>query len=357
MATSVGEIAELVGGVVVGETAVRITGLNGIQQAQSGDLTFVANRQYLPFLETTQAHAVLIAPDLAAEGTVQSRKLSLIQVKNPYAAFIKVLQKHAATAPIPHPRGIHPSAVVGQNVTLGENVALDAHVRIADDCVLGDNVVLYAGVYIGRGCRVGEQTVIYPKVVLREGVTVGARCIIHAGVVLGSDGFGFALVDGKWFKVPQVGDVFIEDDVEIGANSAIDRATFGHTVVGRGTKIDNLVQIGHNVVIGQDCVISGMTGIAGSCTIGNYVIIAAQVGIADHVDIGDGVTIGGRSGVVGSIKPGKTVSGYPAMDHHLEKRVLAGAKYLPEMPRRLRDLERRLQTLEEQLHGQAEDDR
>jgi len=350
MNKSVGEIAELVGGIVAGDGTARITGLNGIKQAKAGDLTFVGSRQYLPYVDTTRASAILVGPE------VVSTSKTLVHVKHPYAAFVKVIQACAAGAGARHPTGIHPAAVIGWNVSLGRDVGIDAHVRIADDAVIGDGVVLYANVYVGQGSRIGSHTIIYPNVTIRDGVTVGARCIIHAGTVLGSDGFGFAPVEGAWFKIPQLGDVIVGDDVEIGANSAVDRATFGSTIIGRGTKIDNLVQIGHNVEIGEHCVISGMSGVAGSTMIGNHVTIAAQVGITDHVEIGDGVTIGVRSGVVQSIPPGRVVSGFPAVDHQLALRVLAGLRYLPEMPRRIRELERRIQHMEEYVHGTAEND-
>jgi len=298
MDKSVAEIAELVGGAIVGDAAIRITGVNGIRQAGSGDLSFVGSPRYLPYVETTAASALLVS-----EGVTCQDK-TVICVKDPYKAFIRVIQQ-CVDRGAAHPfEGIHDSTVIGRDVTLGEGVAIDAHARIADEARLGDGVVVYAGVYIGRGVSVGAETVIYPNVVLREGVTVGARCILHAGVVLGSDGFGFAPVDGAWFKVPQVGTVVIGDDVEIGANSAVDRATFGSTVVGRGTKIDNLVQVGHNVEIGDDCVVSGMTGIAGSATVGHHVTIGAQAGIGDHIEVGDGATIAGRAGVATSVKPG-----------------------------------------------------
>lgn len=356
MDTSVGEIANLVGGLVSGENTARITGLNGIRQAKPGDLTFVGDRRYMPFLETTEASAILVSPD------VTPRDKTLIHVKNPYFAFVKVIQTCAVSAPAFHPTGLHETAVIGGHVRIGKNVAMDAHVRVADDCTIGDGVILYAGVYIGRGCSIGEKTILYPNVTLREGVQVGSRCIIHAGAVLGSDGFGFAPMEadqgsGTWFKIPQVGNVVIGDDVEIGANTSVDRATFGSTAIGRGTKIDNLVQIGHNVVIGEHCVISGMTGLAGSVTVGNHVTIAAQVGIADHVEIGDGATVAGRSGVTGTVKPGSVVVGYPAMEHSLGLRVLTGMRHIPELPRRMRELERRIQELENQLHGQTEDHR
>ena len=345
MDKSVAEIAELVGGAVAGDGALRITGVNGIRQAASGDLSFVGSPRYVPYAETTAASALLVC-----EGVTCQDK-TVIRVNDPYKAFIQVIQQcvDQGTA---HPfEGIHDSAVIGRDVTLGQGVAIDAHVRIGDDARLGDGVVVYAGVYIGRGVSVGAETVIYPNVVIREGVTVGARCILHAGVVLGSDGFGFAPVDGSWFKVPQVGSVVIGDDVEIGANSAVDRATFGSTVVGRGTKIDNLVQVGHNVEIGDDCVVSGMTGIAGSATVGHHVTIGAQAGIGDHIEVGDGATIAGRAGVASSVKAGAVVSGYPAMDHQAQLRILAAMRRLPDTRQRVRQLERRVRELEEQLHG------
>jgi UDP-3-O-[3-hydroxymyristoyl] glucosamine N-acyltransferase len=348
MNKSVGEIAELVGGTVVGDGTARITGLNGIKQAKAGDLTFAGSRQYLPYVDTTGASAILVNPE------VVSSSRTLIHVKDPYPAFVKVIHACAADAGARHPTGIHPSVVLGRNVLLGREVGIDAHVRIADDAAIGDGVVLYANVYIGRGSRIGAHTIVYPNVTIRDGVTVGARCIIHSGTVLGSDGFGFAPVEGAWFKIPQLGNLIVGDDVEIGANSAVDRATFGSTVIGRGTKIDNLVQIGHNVEIGEHCVISGMSGVAGSATMGNHVTVAAQVGIGDHVEIGDGVTIGARSGVTQSISPGRVVSGFPAMDHQLALRVLAGLRHLPQIPCRIRELERRIQHMEEHLHGTAE---
>ena len=345
MDKSVAEIAELVGGAIVGDAALRISGVNGIRQAAPGDLSFVGSQQYATHIQTTAASALLVREDVVCKDK------TLIRVNDPYKAFIQVIQNcvdHDAAHPF---EGIHETAVIGHNVTLGEGLAIDAHVRIADDARLGDGVVIYAGAYIGRGVSVGADTLIYPNVVIREGATVGARCILHAGVVVGSDGFGFAPMDGTWFKVPQVGTVLIGDDVEIGANSAVDRATFGSTVLGRGTKIDNLVQIGHNVQIGEDCVVSGMTGIAGSTTVGHHVTIGAQAGIGDHLEVGDGATIAGRAGVAGSVKPGAVVSGYPAMDHQAQLRILAAMRRLPDARQRVRKLERRVRELEEQLHG------
>lgn len=349
MDKSVGEIAELVGGVVVGDAAARISGVNGIQQARSGDLTFVRSAGYLEHLSTTHATAALVTD------RVSEAPITLIQVKDPYRAFVQVLQHCSSEYAPPRPQGIHPTAVIGERVQLGDDVAIDAHVRIADECIIGSGTTIYAGSYVGRGSRIGSGSTLHANVTLRESVVVGARCVLHAGVVIGSDGFGFAPVQGRWFKIPQVGNVVIGDDVEIGTNTAVDRATFGSTVIGSGTKIDNLVQIGHNVRIGENCVISGMTGIAGSTTIGNNVTIAAQVGIADHIEIGDGATIAGRAGVATNVKPGQVVSGFPAMEHNAALRIMASTRRLPDMAGRVKQLELRIQELEKILHGETED--
>lgn len=344
MEMTVSEIAERVGGVVVGDGDVRITGVNGIKEAVGGDLTFLTDARYLGYLAKTEASAILVT------NAIDSAPRTLIQVANPYLAFYSIFpvfrppRQHAI-------RGIHPSAVVSETAELGEDVTLGAGVFVGDAARIGARAVLYPGVYVGAGAVVGSDTVLYPNVVVREGVEVGARCIMHPGVVLGADGFGFQLYQGTLHKVPQIGTVVIGDDVEIGANSAVDRATFGATVIGRGTKIDNLVQIGHNCRIGEHCTISGTTGIAGSATIGNRVTIAAQVGIGGHLEIGDGVVVAARSGVTKSIPPGQVVSGFPAKDHNVEKRLRASERQMPDALRRLRDLERRLDTMEGKTHG------
>ncbi|HOV72630.1 MAG TPA: UDP-3-O-(3-hydroxymyristoyl)glucosamine N-acyltransferase [Candidatus Hydrogenedentes bacterium] len=351
MKKSVGEIAELVGGEVWGDREAEIVGLNGIEQAQPGELTFLNNTRYARFLEATGATAILAPPEVVLPGK------TFIHVKNPYIAFVMVLNAWSEPLKPCLPEGVHPTAIIGKGVTLGDHAAIGPYVVVGDDCVIGSGVMLYQGVSIGAGCTIGEGSVLYPNVVVRERVSIGARCIIHAGAVIGSDGFGFAPLGGTWFKIPQVGTVIIGDDVEIGSNTAIDRATFGRTVIGRGTKIDNLVQVGHNVQIGEHCVVSGMTGIAGSAIIGNHVTIAAQVGIADHVEVGEGATLGARAAVGQSVKPGAIMSGHPLMEHRDDLRVLTALRRLPDMPRRMRDLERRIQELEEKLHGTAENDK
>lgn len=344
MDTTVGDIARLVGGTVVGDASARITGVNSIAEAGPGELSFIRDARYLRHLETTGAAAVLITEPPEGGST------TVIVVDTPDLAFAQVLQSIAdAEQPFPEP-GVHELAAVAETATLGEGVFADAHARIGDDCVIGDRVRIYAGAYVGPGCTVGAETVLHPNVVLREQTVVGARCILHAGAVLGSDGFGFAPIGGRWMKIPQVGTVHVGDDVEIGSNTAIDRATFGATRIGNGTKIDNLVQIGHNVRIGEHCVIAGKTGIAGSALIGNHVRIGAGAGINGHIEIGDGATVGANAGVAKSVAPGATVSGFPAMDHNLVRRVWVARRRLPELLRRVRQLERDVQVLEGRLH-------
>ncbi len=350
MEMTVGEIAALVGGEVAGDPEVRIRGVNGIREAQPGDLVFVRAARYMPYLKTTRASAVLLSE------AAKDCAIPMIIVGHPDLAFAQVLQRWEQVQLI-HPTGIHPTAVIAPEARLGAEVAVDAHVRIAEDAVIGDRVVLYAGCYVGRRARIGADTVVYPNVVLREDTEIGARCIIHGGAVIGGDGFGFAPLGGQWMKIPQVGRVVIEDDVEIGSNTTIDRATFGETRVRRGTKIDNLVQIGHNTVIGEHCALAGMAGVSGSVNIGDGVRIGASAGIAGHLDIGAGATVGARAGVHKSVGAGKVVTGYPAIEHELFLRVSAAQKQLPELIRRMRSLERQVQALEEKLHErQTEDD-
>jgi len=349
MDMSLGEIARLVGGQVVGDAELRISGLNGIREAGQGELSFVRGGRYLEYVRTTQASALLMthAPEACP--------VSVVEVPQPDIAFAQLLP-HFVRHELRHPEGIHPQAVIGERVQLGKGVAVDAFVRIADDAVIGDKSVLYSGVYIGRGVNIGPGCVVYPNVTIREGTVLGARCIVHAGASIGSDGFGFAPVGGSWMKIPQVGVVHIGDDVEIGANSCVDRATFGVTRIGDGVKIDNLVQIGHNCIIGEHTVIAGMAGIAGSTTIGAGVRVGPAAGINGHIEIGPGATVAARAGVTKSLEAGKIFSGFPAMDHNLDRRVLVAQQRVPELIRRLRQLERQVQALEEQLHEQAEDD-
>lgn len=333
MNMTVAEIAEMIGGEVVGDPAVVVTGVNGIREAGPGDLCFVRDARYGQYLDSTAAAAVLIAE------VPEALAIPAIKTSAPDLAFAQVLQ-HCAAEQTHHPTGIHPSAVMGEGVTLGNGVALDSFVRLADNVTLGDRVVIYSGAYIGRNCHIGADTVIYPNAVIRDESRIGARCIIHSGACIGSDGFGFAPLGGRWMKIPQIGRVEIGDDCEVGSLTAIDRATFGVTRLGEGVKIDNLVQVGHNVEIGDHSIVAGKTGIAGSAIIGKHVRIGAQSGINGHIDIGDGATVAARSGVTKSLKPGAIVSGFPARPHTEERKITASLRWLPDLVRRVKALER-----------------
>jgi len=333
--TSVSEIAELVGGTLVGDGAVRITGVNSIRQARAGEITFLSDRRYNHFLEQTSASAVLVTRDVA------SASRPIIQVDDPYAAIQRVLSLNGVDAQKPTP-GIHATAVVDATAQIGADVSIGPHAVVGQDVELGPGTVVHAGAFIGAKTTIGADTLIYPNVTIRERTTIGARCIIHPGAVIGADGFGFHQVDGRHVKIPQTGTVRIGDDVEIGANSAIDRATFGETTIGDGTKVDNFVQIGHNCEIGNHCIICGNAGIAGSTILADHVVVGAGAGLSGHIEIGAGAMIGGYSGVTRSLKPGEIVFGYPAVELERSKRMHAALRQLPDALKRLRALEKRV---------------
>ena len=343
------EIARFVGGEIVGDADVVITGVSGIKEARPGEITFIADSRYADMLTTTQASAVIVSPELGRNG-----QKPLVKCGDPYLAFINLVSLWAADE-IPHPTGIHPTAVIGENVRLGENVAIHAYVVIEDGAVIGDNAIIYPHTYVGRDSRIGSETIIYHDVTIREKVSIGNRVIVHSGVRVGSDGFGFTPAEGAHNKVPQIGVVVIEDDVELGANVTIDRATFGMTRIGKGTKIDNLVQIGHNVTIGEHCIIVAQVGVAGSTEIGDRVTLAGQAGVAGHIKIGDNCVVGAQGGVTKSLPPNSRVSGTPARLHEKEQRAQASVRRLPLLRERVRELEQRLASLEAQLNGTTED--
>lgn len=336
------EIAKLVGGEVVGDGSIRITGLCGIKEAKAGDITFVANSKYLYLLESTKASAVITALD------VKKAAKPLIRTENPSLAFAKLA---ALLSPLTsgHPLGVDPQALIAKGVRLGEAVAVQAFAVVEKGVEIGDRSVIYAGCYIGRSARIGNDSVIYPNVSIRENVQIGHRVIVHSGTVIGSDGFGFATVKGIHHKIPQIGTVVIEDDVEIGANVTIDRARFGKTVVGKGTKIDNLVQIAHNVEMGQNCILVAQSGISGSTRLGNSVVLAGQAGIVGHITIGDGVSVGAQAGVSKSVPPNTAVWGYPAKPLPKAKRVNAALQRLPSLYKTVEELRWRLAEMEKRL--------
>jgi UDP-3-O-[3-hydroxymyristoyl] glucosamine N-acyltransferase len=336
------EIAELVDGEIVGDKDIVINGVSGIKEAKDGEITFVANSKYAPLMNLTDASAIIVSRD------VKNGRITLVRADDPYLAFTKVMQLWANGNGEPGPPvGVHPTVVIGRGVKFGKRVSVQAYVVLEDQVEIGDDVIISPQVYIGRKSRIGDGTLVYPRVTIREKITVGKRCIIHSGTVIGSDGFGFAPVKGVHHKVPQIGTVIIEDDVEIGANVTIDRATIGKTLIGKGTKVDNLVQIAHNVVIGENSIIVAQVGISGTAVLGKGVTVAGQAGVAGHLTVGDNTTIAARAGVTKNVPPNSCVSGFPAKPHDEEKRLKANLRRLPELVKTVRELEQRLRSLEE----------
>jgi UDP-3-O-[3-hydroxymyristoyl] glucosamine N-acyltransferase len=328
------DLAELIGGRISGNPDIEITGASAIKDAGEGDITFLADKKYLNDVLSSRAAAVI------AKGEITGSSASLVIAGNPYLAFAKALEvlyrKPRTTS------GVSDKAMICDNVSFGEGVTVYPGVYISSGAEIGSRVTLYPGVYVGDGSSIGDDTLIYPNVVIRDNVRVGRNVIIHAGSVIGADGFGYIFENGSHYKIPQVGGVIIEDDVEIGANVTVDRATTGKTVIGSGTKIDNLVQIAHNVRIGKNCIIVAQVGIGGSSEIGNGAVLAGQVGVKDHVKIGNGVMIGAQSGIVNDIPDGQVYSGMPAIRHKTWLRAQSIFSKLPEYIRRLQELERKV---------------
>jgi UDP-3-O-[3-hydroxymyristoyl] glucosamine N-acyltransferase len=340
-----GAIASLLGGRVVGDPAVEISGMAPIQDAGPGQIAFISNKKYIGQLKTTKAAAVLVSPDVAALGAPPGT--ALIVLDDPYMAFARLLQKFTDAGPR-KPIGVHPRAHVEESAKVGADPSIHPFAYVGPGAVIGDRVDLHPGSYVGPGAHVGDDTILGPNAVVHHGCKVGKRCFLYAGAVVGSDGFGFApdLKTGLHVKIPQVGIAVVEDDVELGANVTIDRAVFGETRVGRGTKIDNQVQVGHNAAIGRGCFIVSQAGISGTAKVGDGVTIAGQAGVAGHLSVGDGATIGAQAGVHSDVAAGGKVLGSPAIDGAVAKRAMAVFPKLPELRGRLRDLERRLEALE-----------
>jgi UDP-3-O-[3-hydroxymyristoyl] glucosamine N-acyltransferase len=334
---TVAEIARATQGKVEGNAASIITGLAPIDQARPGDLTFIAQPRYFPFLDKTPAAAVLVDASCAA---AKAGGPALVRVLNPYFSFIQIA-KNFFQSPGPAP-GVHPTAIVDKSARLGENIAIGPYTIIEAGCDIGDDVCIGALCYIGRGTRIANRSIIFPRVYIAHGIQIGNEVIIQAGAVIGSDGFGYVKHEGAYHKIPHVGTVVLEDGVEIGANCGIDRATFGETRLRRGAKLDNLIHVAHNVQIGEHTVIAAQTGISGSTKIGSGVTIAGQVGFVGHLEIGDNATFGAQAGVTKSIPPGITVSGYPAKDHMHARREEAALRRLPALLKRVRALEKAL---------------
>ncbi len=335
------ELAEWVGGTVVGDGEVEISGVGPIEDAKAGEITFIANPKYLPRLSETRASAVIVSPEVTSPGK------TLLSVKNPYLAFAKIL---ALFSHKPYRAGgVDPHAWVSPTAQLGKDLTVSPFVYIGDRCRIGDRVTLYPGVYVGEDSSIGEDSVLHANVSVYAGMTIGKRVILHSGVVVGSDGFGYAKEGRKNVKIPQVGKVEIEDDVEVGSNTSIDRGALGNTIIGRGAKIDNLVQVAHNVVIGEDSVICGQVGISGSAKVGSNVTLAGRVGLAGHISVGDNVMVGAYSGVPYDLAPNQAYTGTPALPHREFLRAIMVFPKLPEMKKALAEIEKRLKKMEETI--------
>jgi len=342
------DIATHLGGEVEGDENLEITGLAPIEEAKSGDLTFLSNPKYVKFLERTQASAIILPKDM-----VCPPGKSVIRVANPYFAFAQVIPLFYPSKPF-LPVGIHPTAVIGEEVLLGKDVAIGPYVVIGDRCRIGEGTVLFPGVILGEEVWIGSHCVIHARVSIRERVRLGDRVIVHDGAVIGSDGFGFAFEGGKYHKIPQVGTVIIEDDVEIGANVTIDRATLGETRICKGVKLDNLIQIAHNCYIGEHTAIAGQAGLSGSTRLGKYVRVGGQAGFAGHLEVGDFAIVAAQSGVDKSIPPRVMVFGYPARPHREALRFEAGVHQIPQVLKTLRELRKRIENLEKEWKAYAE---
>jgi UDP-3-O-[3-hydroxymyristoyl] glucosamine N-acyltransferase len=337
-AWSLGELARLVGGDLEGDPTLEIRGFASLESAGPGDLSFLTAERHLDAAHGSAAAALIAPPGIDLAGR------PAVRVPQPYAAIATVLRLFfPEPAAIP---GVHPTAHVSDSARVASGATVGAFVVVAERSVVEVGAVLHPHVFVGPDCQVGEGSVLHPHVVLRARVVLGRRVIVHPGSVLGADGFGYVFEGQAHRKIPQVGRVVVEDDVEIGANVAVDRATLGETVIGRGTKIDNLVQIGHNTVIGADAIIVGQVGIAGSCRIGRGVVLAGQAGIADHVAVGDGARIGSQAGVHRNVPAGAAMIGTPAMPADPGLRALAAIGRLPELLRDMRALGRRVAALE-----------
>ena len=338
---SVAELAARVGGLVEGDGTVEIMGMASLEDAGDGQISFLADLKQISRLERTRASALIVPSALP------SFPKPLIRTPNPYAAYAKV-QTFFAEKEF-EPLGVDPRAYVAPGAQIGRDVSIYPFVYIGKEARIGDRVVLFPGVYVGEEAQIGEGTILYPNVAVMDRCRIGKRGIVHGGTVIGSDGFGFAPDKDRYIKIPQVGIVEIEDDVEIGANCAIDRAAMGRTWIRKGVKTDNLVQIGHNVVVGENTVLVAQVGIAGSTEIGNWVALGGQVGVAGHIKIGDRVRVGGQAGVAQDVKPGEVVSGCPAFPHRGWLRAQVVFPKLPEIKKNLSALEKRVEELEKIL--------
>lgn len=345
MSKNLQELAILLGGHVSGDPAVSISGLGTLDSAVAGEITFLANPRYAAKVATTTASAIVVT------ATAETFGRNVIVVANPYLAFARLLTLFTSRPRVV--KGIMPGAFVGEDVAIGADPSIYNNTSIADGVRIGDRVTLHPNVTLYQGVVLGDDVTLHSGVSVREGCRIGNRVTIHNGTVIGSDGFGYAPNGKSWFKIPQIGNVVIEDDVEIGANATVDRAALETTRIGQGSKIDNLVQIAHNCQVGDNCIIVAQVGIAGSVTLGNHVTIGGQAAIVDHAVIGDNAMISGQSGVFNDVAAGAVVSGTPAMPHKTRLKCAAVYPHLPEMRKTLIKLSRSMSKFEKNLEPAA----
>ncbi len=332
------DIAHAVAGKLFGSGDTTVTGLSSLVEAGHGDLVYVATDRLLKDALASQASAFVV------HRHIPELKRPQIVVSHPAYAFTCIAQRFFLADY--RARGISDQVSRGERVEIGAEVSIWPFVTLANGATIGARATLFPGVFIGENAVVGDNSILYPNVTIREGCVIGSRVVIHSGTVIGSDGFGYVQHEGRHHKIPQLGIVVIEDDVELGSNVTVDRATFGRTLIKRGSKVDNLVQIAHNVTIGEDCILAAQVGIAGSTHLGHYIMVGGQAGISDHLEVGDRVMIAARSGVNRSLSPNQIVSGAPAMPHEISIKAQAVIPRLPELRQQLRALEERMRTLE-----------
>lgn len=339
-------IAEFLKGEIEGDPEIKVNTVAKIEEGHKGALSFLANPKYENFLYNTASSVVLVNRDFVPSSPVRA---TLIKVDNAYKSFASLLTFVEQSKP--KKKGVHPTAVIEESASIGEDVYIGAFVYIGENCIIGNNCRIYPHSYIGDSTKIGDDCLVYSGVKLYHECVVGNNCTIHAGSVIGSDGFGFApQSDNEFMKIPQLGNVILEDHVEIGANVAIDRATMGSTIIRKGVKLDNLIQIGHNVEVGENTVMAGQTGIAGSSKIGKNCMFAGQVGIAGHIKIADGTKIGAQSGVPGNVrKENSVITGYPAIEHKDFLRSAVVYRKLPELKSKIDYLAQELEFLKRNM--------
>ncbi len=341
MKATLQQIADIIGGRIEGDPDTVIQGIAGVEQAREGDITFIANPQYIPYIDRTGASAIVCSPEVSAPSK------TLLKVDNPYLAYAKVIR--FLNPPARESGQIDSGAFIGKDVRLGKNITLYPYVYIGDGSIIEDGVTIYPHCFIGNNVTIGADTFMHPNVTIRERCIIGRRVIIHSGTVIGSDGFGFAKDGAAYYKIPQLGIVQIDDDVEIGAGNAIDRAAIDKTWIKRGVKTDNLVHIAHNVSIGEDSVVVAQVGISGSTQVGNRVTLAGQVGTVGHIKIGDDVMVGAKAGISCDVPAGQIVSGAPHMPHKTWLKASRSFEKLPDMRKTIHRLEKKIQELESAL--------